>query len=177
PSVLLISGLNVQDDRLSSAVRFAIAPAGSAGNASLRQRFLEPIHAGACGCLRRATSAPVGFETQPVVEAITLQSLKLPNPIHNTAANRSPIVFVVRLVRYVFAVAVSNALFRQQLIAGWIGRTPDGHRIARVPVQHEVLVWNPLQHSSRLFARGCVAGHLIFQEEDEVVFGAAFRSL
>ena len=73
----------------------------------------------------------MGFETQPVVEAITLQSLKLPNPIHDTAANRSPIVFVVRLVHYVFAVAVSNALFRQQFIAGWIGRTADGRSTTR----------------------------------------------
>lgn len=53
--------------------------------------------------------------------AITLQSLKLPNPILDTAANRSPIVFVVRLVHYVFGVAASNALFRPQFIAGWKG--------------------------------------------------------
>jgi hypothetical protein len=45
------------------------------------------------------------------VEATTLQSLKLPNPIHDTAAYRSPIVFVIRLVHHVFQSLASGDIF------------------------------------------------------------------
>ena len=111
------------------------------------------------------------------MEAITLQSLQLPNPIHDAAAYRSPIVFVIGLAHHIFAVAVPDAVFGQQFIAGWIGRASQGRGIAGIPVQHEVLVWNRLQHGSRLFACCGVAGHLVFEQKDDVVFGAAFRSL
>jgi len=60
----------------------------------------------------------VSFKAQPVVEAITLQSLELPNPIHDAATDRSPIVFVIWLAHYIFAVAVPDAVFGQQLISG-----------------------------------------------------------
>ena len=63
----------------------------------------------------------MGFETQPIAEAITLESLKLPNPIHNAAADGSPIIFAVGLVHHILAVAVPDALFREQLIASWVG--------------------------------------------------------
>jgi hypothetical protein len=64
----------------------------------------------------------MGFEAQPVVEAIARQSLKLSNPIHDSAAHRSPFVFTVRLAHHILAVAVPNALFGQQLIAAGIGQ-------------------------------------------------------
>ena len=63
------------------------------------------------------------------------------------------------------------------MIADRIGRAPDGCGISGIPVQHEVLVRNRLQHGSRLFARCGVAGHLVLEQEDEIVFGAALRGL
>ena len=127
----------------------------------------------------------VGFEAQAVVEAITLQSLELPNPIDNAATDRGPIVYVhlflfrciVRRAHYIFAMAVPNAVFGQQLIASWIGGLSDDGGVARIPVQHQVLGWNRFQHGSRFFARGSVAGHFVFEQQNEIVFGAAFGSL
>src|SRR5258708_21888721 len=119
----------------------------------------------------------MGLETQPIPEAVTLQSLKLPNPIHDARTYRSPIVLVVRLAHHILAVAMPNAVFGKQFIPGWIRRASQRSCVPWIPVQHEVLVRNRLQQCSRLFPRRCVAGHFVFEEKDDVVFSAAFSSL
>src|SRR6202163_5161493 len=135
------------------------------------------MHANTRGRFGRTCATPVGFETQSIVEAVAPQRLKLSNPTHDASAYRSPIVFVVGLAHHIFAVTVPNAVFGQQLITGWIWSASEGSGIPGIPVQHEVFVWNRLRPSSRLFSACGVAGHLVFEQEDEVIFGAAFRSL
>src|SRR5258708_33691478 len=119
----------------------------------------------------------MGLETQPMPEAVTLQSLKLPNPIHDARTYRSPIVLAVRLAHHILAVAMPNAVFGTQLIPGRIRRASQRRCVPWIPVQHEILVWNRLQQGSRLFPRRCVARHFVFEKKDDVVFGAAFSSL
>src|SRR5258708_8792102 len=119
----------------------------------------------------------MGLETQPMPEAVTLQSLKLPNPIHDARTYRSPIVLAVRLAHHVLAVAMPNAVFGKQFIPGWIRRASQGCCVPWIPVQHEILVGNRLQQGSRLFPRRCVARHFVFEKKDNAVFGATFSSL
>src|ERR1700727_3455196 len=123
----------------------------SAGNPSSRQRLLKSIHANSRGRLGRACPPPVCLETQPVTEAVTLQCFYLSTPIHDAGAYRSPIVFVIGLAHHILAMAVSDAVSGQQLISAWIWRTSYCCGISRIPVQHEILVRNCLQHRSRLF--------------------------
>src|ERR1700690_3217229 len=105
----------------------------------------------------------MGFEAHRTVESIALQSPELPNPIHNTAANRSPVVLVVRLAHDILAVAVPDALLGQELIASRKGRASDGGGIAWVPVQHEIPVRNRLQQRSGFLAGCRVAVHLVLE--------------
>jgi hypothetical protein len=111
------------------------------------------------------------------VEAIALQSLKLPNPIHATATDGSPIVFMVRFAHHILAVTVSDTFFGQQMITGWIRHASYGRGVSGIPIQHEVLTWNRLQHGSRLIAGCRVAGHLILEQQHDVVLRAASGSL
>src|SRR5215813_2486803 len=99
------------------------------------------------------------FEAHSVVVAILLQGLELSNPIHDASSDGRPLVFSVRKALYVLAVAVTDTLFRQQVVAGWVGcvvRESGG--VAGVPVQHEVLVRNCIQDADRFFSGSGVAG-------------------
>jgi len=118
-------------------------------------------------------AAPMGFEAQPVMEAIARQSLKLSNPIHDSAAHRSPFVFTIRLAHHILAVAVPNALFGQQLIAAGIRRTSDGFGIAGI--QFSIKFLSGIAFSTAADSSPVAVLHDIsfFQQKDEVHFGAA----
>src|SRR5580658_3738762 len=111
------------------------------------------------------------------MEAITLESLQLTNPVDDATAHWSPIIFVTVRGDDIFTVTVSYALFGQRFIAGWVGRAAEGGGVAGIPVEHEVLVWNRLERGSRFFAGRCVARHFVFEQQHDVIFGAALRRL
>src|SRR5882672_5681056 len=129
----------------------------STRNPSIYQCLLETIHADPRGLFGCASSVPMCFEAQSVVEAIAMQGLQLSHPINHATTDRSPAVFVVRLELYVLAMAMPDAVFRQHTISGRVWCACQGCSVSRIPVQHEVLVRNRLQKSRRLLARCRVA--------------------
>src|SRR5580700_998614 len=111
------------------------------------------------------------------MEAITLESSQLTNPVDDAAAHWSPIIFVTLLADDIFTVTMPNTLFGQRFIAGWIRRAAERGGVARIPVQHKVLVWSRLERGSRFFAGRCITRHLIFEQQHDVILGAALRRL
>ena len=86
------------------------------------------------------------FQTHCVVIAIALQRAELPDPVHHPSADPGPFVPSVRLALYIFAMAVADAFFGQQdcsrLDKELLSR--EGCGVARIPVQHEILIRNCL---------------------------------
>src|ERR1700683_4616642 len=111
------------------------------------------------------------------MEAITLESLQLTNPVDDAATDWSPVIFVTLFADDIFTVTMPNTLFGQRFIAGWIRRAAERGGVAGIPVQHEVLVWNRLQRRRCLFAGRCVARHFVLEQKHEVIFGAALGRL
>ena len=49
---------------------------------------------------------------------------------------------------------------------------PSAAALPGIPVEHEVFVGDGFEDGGRLFSRGRVAGHFIFQQQDQVALGA-----
>ena len=98
------------------------------------------------------------------------------DPIDDSCADRFPIVLAIRLAGDVLAVAVADAVFGQRIVSVGIGDIAgEGACVAGVPVDHEVLVRDRGQHCCAFFAGAGVAGHLVFEQQDDVALGAGFR--
>ena len=111
------------------------------------------------------------------MEAVVMQGLKLADPIHDAAADWSPGVFLIGLANYIFAVAVADAIFREQCVAVGIGRAAESRGVAGIPVEHEIFVGDGIQHGGGFLAGGGVAGHFVFEQQDQIFLGATLRGL
>src|SRR5215469_13612760 len=100
---------------------------------------------------------PVGFKAQSVVESVVLERLQLSHPVDHPGADGRPFIFVVGLANYILAVAMSDALFWQQIVTRLIGSARERCRISRIPVQHKIPVWNCVKDRECLLTRRRVA--------------------
>src|SRR5271165_4498987 len=107
-------------------------------NVSLLQRFLKALHADARRGFRSSRATPMRLQADGIVIALLLQRSELPHPVDDASAHWLPLVLAARLALHVFAVAMSDSLLGQQVVAGRIGDVAgEGPGIPRVPVQHE----------------------------------------
>ncbi len=121
---------------------------------------------------------PVRLKAHRVVIAIVLERAELPDPIDDASTDRSPLEFAVGFADRVFAMAVADAMLRQQLIVVGIRRVAgECGGVAGIPVEHEIVLGNFGQQCGGLFAAARVAGHLVFEQQNQIVPGAGSRGL
>ena len=136
-----------------------------------RRRFFHSRPALPRRFFGRACAAPVGFEADSVVIAVALQRGELTFPIDDAGSDGRPVVaFAVGFARDVFAVAMSDALFRQQLVSVGIRRFAGGAGVSRIPIHHEVRRGNSGENFGGFRAGSGIARHLVFKHEDDFVF-------
>src|SRR5277367_2349977 len=87
----------------------------------LLQRFLKALHADARRGFRSSRAAPMRLQADGIVIALLLQRSELPDPVDDASAHRLPLILAARLALHVLAVAMSDPLLGQQVIAGRIG--------------------------------------------------------
>src|ERR1700761_7963157 len=118
------------------------------------------------------------LQTHRIVIAVTFKSLELTDPVNHTAAYRSPFVLATGQTLHVLAVAMTDAFFWQQVVAIRIWRViGEGSGVAGIPVEHEVLVRDGLEHGCG-FRAGCrIARHLVLEQQDDAALLAGFRGL
>src|ERR1700722_13915376 len=112
----------------------------SAIQASLSQGVLEPLHADPGGSLGSARTAPMSFEAHSVVVSIFCHGTQLARPVDHSSAYRCPFIFLSCRTQYIFRMAMPDALDRQEAVPVGIRRGAEGGGVARIPVEHEVLV-------------------------------------
>src|ERR1700684_227624 len=96
----------------------AAVPQIASERAGSLKRFFHSLPTLPCRFFGRACAAPVRFETHGVVIAVALQRCELTFPINDAGSHGRPVVaFAVRFARDVLTVAMTDALFRQQLVS------------------------------------------------------------
>src|SRR6201992_764728 len=147
----------------------------SAVQAGLSPRFLEPLHADPGGSLRGARTAPMSFEAHRVVVSIFGQGAQLAWPVDHSSADRLPFIFLPGRTQYIFCMAMPDALDRQEAVSIGIRRGAESGGVTRIPVEHEVLVGDGLEHSGCVFSGAGIARDFIFQQQDHVALCAHLR--
>src|SRR4029077_11037064 len=83
------------------------------------------------GSLRCTGAAPVRLQTYYMVITVALESLILTDPIDGAFAHRGPVILIPDLDR-VFAMAMPDPIFRQEIITVGIRLFAEGRGVARV---------------------------------------------
>src|SRR5215813_5234241 len=98
------------------------------------------LHAGpalARRFFRGAAAGPMGFETDCETIAVALKRFELPCPVDHPLAHRRPFVAFCSL-HCVLAMAMTNAVFRQKIVAVGICDLPLCGGVSWVPIQHKM---------------------------------------
>ena len=118
------------------------------------------------------------FETDGVVVAVALKGGELARPVDDACADGRPFPFAIGLADNIFSVAVADAFFGQQVVAfGERVAGGEGGGVAWIPVEHEAGFGHGAEGVRGFSAGGRVAGHFIFEQQDEVVAGAFARGV
>jgi len=143
--------------------------------------FLEAFHACAGGGFRNAHGAaglrlatmPVSLEAHCKVIAIALECLELAYPVDDATADRRPLKFAVCLADGVFAVAMTDAVLWKVVVVVGIGSVAGKcGGVSGIPVEHEVGFADSLEDFNRLGTATGIAGHFVFENQHDIVFGA-----
>ena len=102
------------------------------------QLFLHAGPALARGFLGCSRAAPMRFEADGEMIAVALQRRKLASPINDAASHGGPVIaLAVGFLLGVLAMAMANAIFRQEIIAiGIWGFTAFGG-VPGIPIEHQ----------------------------------------
>src|SRR4029077_3521225 len=103
-------------------------------------RFLQQLFHSCPAFARRLFGCtpvmPVGFEAHGKVIAVPLEGFELSDPVDHASTHGSPIK-PLAFLPCVCTVAVSDAVFGQEIVAVWKWNLAAGGGIAGIPVQHE----------------------------------------
>src|SRR5580704_9007048 len=98
--------------------------------------------------------------------AIALERFELAGPVDDASAHGGPVVAVALLDR-ILAMAMTDAVFGQKIVAVGIGNFTGCGSVAGIPVQHERRRLHGFENLGGLGAGGGVARGLVFQNEDD----------
>src|SRR5436190_19930023 len=102
---------------------------------------------------------------------IALQRLELPGPIDDSLAHGRPRIALAILLLYrVLAVAVPDAILRQEVVSTRVRLLIMLRCVSRIPIEHYVGRSNRSKHLSGFRARRGIASRLGFQYPDHVFF-------
>ena len=112
---------------------------------------------------------------------IFLERAQLAHPIHHSIAHRSPLVLPIRLAFHILAVAMADAVLRQQIVSIGIRRViRKSGCVAGVPVEHEMGRLHRIQNLGSFGPGGGIETGIIFQKQDNAFlarFGGGIQQL
>ena len=173
-------GTSLQSSCSANSIALTLHWRGCAFPQLERSRFAQCfLHTGPTlrtGSFGSSGSAPVSFQANRVAISIPFEGGKLSCPVDDALAYGCPVV-VFSLLDYIFAVAVPDSIFGQQVVCVGIRYFPATGGVARIPIKHKETRSHTSQNSGR-FRSGCgVAGRFVLQKQDDATLAGFFRNL